>query len=127
MDLTTPSLLFPAISLLLLAYNNRFHTLGLLIRQMTKEGASERYPRYRRQLVILKKRIGHIKRMQALGIISFILCTFSIFSLFVGQQMVGIYLFGLSLMTLVASLLFALVEVLTSTQALMIELEAVEG
>ncbi len=126
MELTTPSLLFPAISLLLLAYNNRFQTLGLLIRQMTKDGAEERRPRYREQLKILKRRIGYIKRMQALGIISFILCTFAIFSLFVGQQLMGIYLFGLSLITLVASLLFALVETLSSTTALMIELEACE-
>ncbi len=122
MELTTPSLLFPAISLLLLAYNNRFQALGMLIRQMTREGA-EQQPRYREQLKILKRRIGYIKRMQVLGIVSFILCTFAIFSLFVGQQLTGIYLFGSSLITLVASLLFALVETLSSTTALMIELE----
>ncbi len=127
MELTTPSLLFPAISLLLLAYNNRFQALGLLIRQMTKEGDACRRPHYRQQLEILKRRIGYIRRMQALGIISFILCTFSIFSLFIGQQDTGIYLFGSSLMTLVASLLFALVETLSSTQALMLELDSVKA
>lgn len=124
MELTTPSLLFPAISLLLLAYNNRFQALGLLIRQMTKEGAASQRPRYQKQLEILRRRIGYIKQMQMLGIISFIFCTFSIFSLFIGQQLMGIYLFGFSLITLVASLLFALAETLSSTAALSIELDA---
>ncbi|WP_372971143.1 DUF2721 domain-containing protein, partial [Marinobacter sp.] len=34
MTLTTPALLFPAISLLLLAYTNRFLVLAQLIRQL---------------------------------------------------------------------------------------------
>ncbi len=43
MTMTTPALLFPAISLLLLAYTNRFLVLAQLIRQLnTREGGQVR-------------------------------------------------------------------------------------
>ena len=75
------------------------------------------------QLTVLKKRIGYVKQMQTYGIVSFIFCVFSIFSLFINYELLGVYLFGLSLLLLVASLLFALVESLLSTKALMMELD----
>jgi len=76
------------------------------------------------QLIILKKRIEYIKQMQTYGIISFIFCVFSIFSLFVDYELLGVYLFGFSLLLLVASLVYALIETLLSTRALMIELDS---
>ena len=123
MTLTTPALLFPAISLLLLAYTNRFQVLAQLIRNLRKRHIERESDVNLRQLSLLQKRIGYIKYMQALGIFSFILCTFSMFSLFLGYQMAGMFLFGISLLSLVGSLLFALVEVLMSTNALSVELE----
>ncbi len=123
MDLTTPALLFPAISLLLLAYTNRFQTLGLLMRQMHKQQSEGSKIMAKHQLTVLKKRIGYVKQMQTYGIVSFIFCVFSIFSLFINYELLGVYLFGLSLLLLVASLLFALVESLLSTKALMMELD----
>lgn len=124
MDLTTPALLFPGISLLLLAYTNRFQTLGLLIRQMNKQKNELSRVQTKEQLIILKKRIEYIKKMQTYGIISFIFCVFSIFSLFVDYELLGVYLFGFSLLLLVASLVYALIETLLSTRALMIELDS---
>jgi hypothetical protein len=124
MDLTTPALLFPGISLLLLAYTNRFQTLGLLIRQMNKQKNELSRVQTKEQLIILKKRIEYIKQMQTYGIISFIFCVFSIFSLFVDYELLGVYLFGFSLLLLVASLVYALIETLLSTRALMIELDS---
>jgi hypothetical protein len=124
MDLTTPALLFPGISLLLLAYTNRFQTLGLLIRQMNKQKNELSRVQTKEQLIILKKRIEYIKQMQTYGIISFIFCVFSIFGLFVDYELLGVYLFGFSLLLLVASLVYALIETLLSTRALMIELDS---
>ncbi len=123
MTLTTRALQFPAISLLLLVYTNRFQVLAQLIRNLRKQHIERESDVNLRQLSLLQKRIGYIKYMQALAIFSFILCTFSMFSLFLDYQMAGMWLFGISLLSMVGSLLFALVKVLMSTNALSVELE----
>ncbi|MBX3687714.1 MAG: DUF2721 domain-containing protein, partial [Rhodocyclaceae bacterium] len=73
MNITTPALLFPAISLLLLAYTNRFLSLAQVIRQL--HSSPERgTPVVDRQIPGLKLRIVMIKYMQGLGVLSFLLC-----------------------------------------------------
>ena len=123
MDITTPALVFPAISLLFIAYTNRLHSLSVLIRIMTTEGNKEAPSKQTKdQLEILQKRVNYIKRMQVFGIISFILCLFTIICLYIGQDSIANYVFSLALLMLVASLLFALFETLQSTRALNIHL-----
>jgi hypothetical protein len=120
MDMTTPALLFPAISLLFVAYTNRLHSLSVLIRAMTTEGSDESKTKHtEEQLDILKKRVTYIKRMQVFGIVSFIfnLMTISL----------AYYIFGFGLLMLSASLIFALLETLISTKALDIHLENYKG
>ena len=92
--LTTPALLFPAISLLLLAYTNRFLVLAQLVRQLVREDKAvkpddERHTAYLRQLTTLKQRIRCIKYMQTLGIIGFIACTASMLVLMLKQHFGG--------------------------------------
>lgn len=118
MTLTTPALLFPAISLLLLAYTNRFLSLAQLIRQLhgSRNDRPEVY--LTEQLNNLKRRMVLIKRMQIFGVISFLLCTFSMFALFIGQELVGEVLFGISILLLSGSLILSLYEVSLSTDAL---------
>ncbi len=126
MTLTTPALLFPAISLLLLAYTNRFLTLAQVVRQM-HPGADGAVPELvSRQLGGLKRRIGLIKQMQGFGVMSFIFCALSMFVLFVGLQTAGKVLFGLSLLVLAVSLIISLFEVMASTEALTIVLNDME-
>lgn len=122
-QITTPALLFPAISLLLLAYTNRFLVLAQLIRQL--HGAERRQVQalVKRQILNLRQRIGLIRRMQALGVSSFIFCTLSMFALFVQLQGLAHGFFGLSLLLLTASLLVSLYEITISTQAIEVELE----
>ena len=123
MQLTTPALLFPAISLLLLAYTNRFLVLAQLIRQL--HGSDREHVRdlVQRQIYNLRKRIVLIRWMQALGVSSFIVCTLSMFALFIAYQPLAELLFGLRLLLLVASLLVLLYEIAISTQAIEVELE----
>ena len=124
MDITTPALVFPAISLLFIAYTHRLHSLSVLIRSMTKEDSKElKNKQTKDQLEILRKRVIYIKRMQVFGILSFILCLFTIICLYIGLDNIANYLFGLALLMLVTSLLFALVETLQSTRALSIHLK----
>ena len=123
MDITTPALVFPAISLLFIAYTNRLHSLSVLIRSMTREDSNEAPSKQtKEQLIILQKRVNYIKRMQVLGIISFILCLSTIICLYIEQDIIANYVFSLALLTLVSSLLFALLETLQSTRALDIHL-----
>ena len=126
MTLTTPALLFPAISLLLLAYTNRFLVLAQLIRQLSRESDEERKAGTLRQISGLEKRISLIKAMQIFGVISFLCCTFSMFALFVSRILIGELIFGLSLLCLSISLILSLYEVAISTNALTVELEDVK-
>jgi len=124
MEITTPALVFPAISLLFIAYTNRLHTLSVLIRSMTKkDNKDSKNNETKDQLEILKKRVLYIKRMQVFGILSFIFCLFTIICLYIELDNIANYFFGLALFLLVASLLFALVETLQSTEALSIHLK----
>ena len=124
MEITTPALVFPAISLLFIAYTNRLHTLSVLIRSMTKKDNKDlKNNETKDQLEILKKRVLYIKRMQVFGILSFIFCLCTIICLYIELDNIANYFIGLALLLLVASLLFALVETLQSTRALSIHLK----
>ncbi len=127
MDLTTPALLFPAISLLLLAYTNRFLVLAQLIRQLKQMDSEDDYALIARQIGMLKKRIVLTKRMQAFGVLSFFLCTVSMFLLFLQLQTPGIVAFGTSLVLLSLSLLYSLYEIQISTNAINVELANFEA
>jgi hypothetical protein len=124
MDMTTPALRFPAISLLFVANTNRLHSLSVLIRAMTTEGSDESKTKHtEEQLDILKKRVTYIKRMQVFGIVSFIFNLMTIICFYIEQISLAYYIFGFGLLMLSASLIFALLETLISTKALDIHLK----
>jgi len=79
MELTTPALLFPAISLLLLAYTIRFLVLAQLIRQLHGQSQEQIQDITLRQIANLRLRIVLTKFMLGFGVLSFILCTLSMF------------------------------------------------
>lgn len=125
MNLTTPALLFPAISLLLLAYTNRFLTLAQVIRQLN--ASSDRAaPLVQCQLPGLKRRIMLTQYMQGFGVLSFLLCALSMFALFVEAQTAGQWMFGISIVILAMSLVLSLIEVLISTEALSVVVQDLE-
>ncbi|NMT64264.1 DUF2721 domain-containing protein [Marinobacter orientalis] len=127
MTLTTPALLFPAISLLLLAYTNRFLVLAQLIRQLRQMDTEEDHALIARQISMLRKRIVLTKRMQTYGVLSFFVCTMSMFVVFLGAQLAGAIAFGISLILLSVSLLYSLYEIVISTNAINVELESFEA
>ncbi|NMM27596.1 MAG: DUF2721 domain-containing protein [Glaciimonas sp.] len=127
MNLTTPALLFPAISLLLLAYTNRFLVLAQLIRQLHSQyKKDDQKALVVRQIANLRHRITLIRRMQALGVMSFILCAVSMFLVFIHLELAAQLAFGLSLFLLLLSLIFSFYEITISTRAIEIELEDLE-
>ena len=126
MTLTTPALLFPAISLLLLAYTNRFLVLAQLIRHLHSQNQENLTEAVIGQIANLRIRVALIRRMQVMGVTSFLLCALSMFLVFIQLDLVAQYVFGISLLFLVVSLLFSLYEIMISTKAIDIELGEIE-
>ena len=122
LPLTTPSLLFPAISLLMLAYTNRFLGLASVVRALHATWRSSGDPTLVAQIANLRKRIRIIKRMQTLGVLSLMLCTASMALLFFGLQVAGQITFGISLLTMLGSLALSLWEIQMSGMALDLQL-----
>ncbi len=125
-NITTPALLFPAISLLLLAYTNRFLALATLIRSLKKAYKDDPKRDILGQIQNLRQRLNLIKNMQVFGIVSFFLCVTSMFLIFWENPLVGSYLFGASLVALGVSLGISLRELQISTRALNLELGDME-
>jgi len=123
MNLTTPALLFPAISLLLLAYTNRFVVLTGVIRSLALKGDVDSQEMIRRQVGSFRKRLAIIRNMQILGVSSFIMCTLSMFALFMKWDRMGEWIFGISILLLLASLIFSLMELRISTLAIYLEID----
>lgn len=127
MNLTTPALLFPAISLLLLAFTNRFLAIATLIRQLHANYNDNKENRVlATQIENLRKRLFLIRNMQAFGVLSFFFCVLSMIFLFQEMETAGKWVFGVSLLLLLISLGISLREVQLSTKALEVELSDME-
>ena len=122
LTLTTPALLFPAISLLLLAYTNRFITLAALTRELYARYRADPDPRVKGQLHNLRYRIGIIRNMQVFGVASFFGCVLAMFTLFAGLPEIGKWIFGGSLILLLISLALSLREIHVSIDALSLQI-----
>ncbi|EHQ14113.1 DUF2721 domain-containing protein [Shewanella sp. SP1S1-7] len=118
-SLTTPALLFPAISLLLLAYTNRFFALAALIRSLS----SGEKPVHKDQIKNLSQRITIIRRMQEAGVSSFALCVLCMIFIYVGFNKTGSVIFGASLLLLLYSLILSVIEIRISVDALNIHIK----
>lgn len=121
-SLTTPALLFPAISLLLLAYTNRFLAIASLIRGLHAQYKKEQNSLIYGQIKNLKLRLNLIKYMQTLGISSLFLCVLCMFLLYAEWVLIGEIIFGISLIMLMVSLSMSIWEIQISVKALNIQL-----
>ncbi len=124
-SINTPALLFPAITLMMLAYTNRFLALATLIRNLHAKYKQIQEDRdiIRPQIKNLKRRLMLVKQMQAAGIISFFFCVLSMLSFYLDYESWAFAIFGLSLLSLLISLGLSLNEIFISTRALEIELK----
>lgn len=125
-NLTTPALLFPAISLLLLAYTNRFLTIATLIRSLHSKYKEEPDELIWGQIKNLRLRVKLIRNMQALGVLSLLLCVVCMFVIFAGNLPLAELIFGVSLILLIVSLAVSAWEIQISVKALNIQLSDIE-
>lgn len=125
-SLTTPALLFPAISLLLLAYTNRFLAIANIIRQLHAKYMENPKSVLEGQLDNLRTRLFLIRVMQFFGVASLFLCVLAMFVIYLQGGEWGSVIFGISLVFLLISLFISLREIQLSTKALEIELSDME-
>lgn len=123
LNITDPAIMFSGISLLFLAYTNRYLALASVIRTLNKDLKSHDEKNHIAQIQNLHTRTNLIKYMQAVGVVSFLFCIASMMMLYWQQQQLGEICFVISLITMVISLIISLIEILISGQSLKMELE----
>jgi Protein of unknown function (DUF2721) len=124
--LTTPALLFSAISLIMLAYTTRFISYASLIRTLHEKFRINPNEVLLGQISNLRKRLYLTKYMQILGVSSLFLCVLTMFLIFVGSTGVAVWIFGAALLLLIASLGISLLEIQISVRALNLHLGDME-
>lgn len=127
LDLTTPSLLFSAISLILLAYTNRFLSYASVVRALKEKHQQTHDPKDIAQIANLRKRLYLTRSMQILGILSLLLCVIAMFFIYVSWQVFAAWIFGIALLLLAASLCVCIWEINISVKALEIHLEDISS
>jgi hypothetical protein len=127
-SINTPAILFPAISLVLLAYTNRFLGLTSVARKLHEEYLQNKEnEKLHTQIKNLRYRIVLVRRMQFMGVISFLLCIIAMFFIYINQINWANLIFGSSLVCFSISLIYSLIEITQSTKALEIELSDMEN
>jgi hypothetical protein len=128
-SINTPALLFPAISLIMLAYTNRFLALANVVRALHdryKNSDGTTNPRIHAQIKNLKFRLRLIKNMQILGVLSILVAILSMYEIYVSNMITARWFFAISLVLFIASLAISLIELIQSTKSLEIELSDME-
>jgi hypothetical protein len=117
-NITTPALLFPAISLLMLAYTNRFLTIATIIRNLYDRYGTVPSDNLHGQIKNLRYRTYLIRNMQIFGVLSLLFCMISMFALFSGWMSAGKWTFAIALVLMMVSMLISLRELFISVGAL---------
>lgn len=126
-SINTPALLFPAISLLMLAYTNRFLALANLIRNLHDKYKKDSDQKHLiEQIKNLRARIRLIRSMQAFGVLSFLFCVMCMFCIFRGWDNASYIIFAISIVSFMISLILSLMEITLSMRALEVELSDME-
>lgn len=125
-SLTTPALLFPALSLLMLAYTNRFLGLSTVIRNLYADYQKSPDPNLLGQIDNLRYRVVLIRNMQIVGAASILSCVVCMLVLFFGLFELGKVIFIISLILLVISLAISIRELQISVGALELHLSVLE-
>jgi amino acid transporter len=126
LTLTTPALLFSAISLIMLAYTNRFLAYAAVIRNLSDKYLQKKEESLIRQINNLKLRLDLTRWMQIFGITSLLLCVLTMFLIYINQHTLAVWIFGVALLLLIVSLALLIKEIQISAKALQHHLSDIE-
>lgn len=127
LTLTTPALLFSAISLIMLAYTNRFLAYAAIIRNLRDKYLEHQDTSILRQINNLKLRVKLTRYMQIAGITSLLFCVLTMFLIYIQYNFIALWAFAIGLILLIVSLLFLIWEIQISARALEHHLNDIEG
>lgn len=126
-NINTPALLFPAITLLMLAYTNRFLSLASLVRKLHEEyNRGEKERNILSQIKNIRSRLNLIRYMQAFGILRFLCCVLCMFTIYQNWMVPANIIFAGSLIFLTLSIVLSLLEINKSTRAIELVLSDIE-
>ncbi len=126
LTITTPALFFSAISLLMLAFTNRFLALAALIRSLHGQYLSNPDVIVLKQIRNIRTRLHLIKQMQIAGISSLLLSVLCMFLIYIDLMLAAHIIFGIAILLLIASLFLSVWEIQISVKALDIRLSDIE-
>ncbi len=126
LTLITPSVLFSAVSLILLAYTNRFLAYTSLVRTLKEQYLEDKSRITIAQIENLKTRLRLTRRMQLYGVSSLLLCVATMFLIYVGWQHIAVAVFGIALILLIMSLTLSVWEINISSKSIQIHLSDME-
>ena len=126
LTLITPTFLFSAISLILLAFTNRFLSYAQLVRTLKDRYMEDHSAITRAQIMNLRKRLYLTKNMQLFGVASLLMCVVTMFLIYIGYQTVSAYVFGFAILSLIISLSLSVWEIQISANSLKIYLSDME-
>ena len=126
MEISTPALLFPAVSLLFLSYTNRFLHLAALVRKLHGDWQRDHEDSARIQIGNLRKRLFLIRWMQLLGAASLLLCVISMIAILSGHHGLANGAFFAAVVMMSFSLTSLIIEVVISGGALRVLLRQME-
>ena len=126
-EITTPALLFPAISLLLLAFTNRFVAAATLIRSLHERYQTSHDTILVEQIRNLRYRVVLIRNMQLFGVSSLFACVACMFLLFWELILLAQIVFALSLILMLVSLALSVREIQVSVDALNLQIRDLEA
>lgn len=126
LTLTTPALLFSAISLIMLAYTNRFLAYAAVIRNLHDKYLEKMDDLLIEQIKNLKLRLNLTRYMQIFGITSLLLCVLTMFLIYIDQHVSAVWVFGIALVLLLVSLALLIMEIQISAKALKLHISDIE-
>jgi len=118
LSLTTPALLFSAISLIMLAYTNRFLAYAAVVRNLHAKYQERQDAILLDQIKNLSTRLQLTRWMQIFGIVSLLLCVLTMFLIYIELHTLAVYIFGVALILLIVSLGLLIREIQISVDAL---------
>lgn len=127
LTLNTPALLFSAISLIMLAYTNRFLAYASVVRSLHATYLKDPDKRYIKQIENIKKRLYLTRSMQIFGISSLLLCVLTMFLIYIELHQWAVWIFGVALILLIISLFLLIIEIQISVKALEHHISDLEG
>ena len=126
LTLITPTFLFSAISLIFLAYTNRFLAYTSLVRNLKEKYLADKSNVTKAQIENLKKRLNLTRLMQMFGVASLLLCVITMLLIYIGSQTVAAIIFGIALLFLIISLALSVWEINISSKSIQIHLSDME-